>query len=146
MPIDTPTLEQQKNYLWEHFKFNADQRLKAFHFYVLLSVFADGGVYAIVEKGREHAWHLPLGLFLMLLALVFYALDRRSRELLQLSENGLRLYESHLPPVARLFEMDSGKSTKLIRYTNAFLVLYVAQFLFGMAVVGVAARRLLCHT
>lgn len=27
-------------YLWDHFKFNAEQRLKGFNFFVLLSIFA----------------------------------------------------------------------------------------------------------
>lgn len=33
-------------YLWEHWKFNAEQRLKAFNFYVALSIFANGMVFA----------------------------------------------------------------------------------------------------
>jgi hypothetical protein len=38
------------DYLWEHWKFNADQRIKAFNFFVVFSVFANGGVFAAVEK------------------------------------------------------------------------------------------------
>lgn len=37
-------------FIWEHFKFNADQRLKSFNFFVLLSIFADGGVFTALEK------------------------------------------------------------------------------------------------
>lgn len=30
-------------YVWEHWKFNADQRIKAFNFFVVFAIFADGG-------------------------------------------------------------------------------------------------------
>lgn len=33
-------------YLWDHWKINADQRIKAFNFFVVFSVFADGGVFS----------------------------------------------------------------------------------------------------
>ena len=31
-----------EDFVWDHFKFNAEQRLKAFNFFVILSIFADG--------------------------------------------------------------------------------------------------------
>jgi hypothetical protein len=42
--------DDQKDYLCEHFKFNAEQRLKAFNFYVLFTIFTDGGFFAAIEK------------------------------------------------------------------------------------------------
>ena len=36
----------EKDYLWAHFVFNAEQRLKAFNFFAIFSVFANGGVFA----------------------------------------------------------------------------------------------------
>ena len=46
--------EAEKEYLWEHFKFNADQRLKAFNFFVVFAVFADAGVFAALDR-KGHA-------------------------------------------------------------------------------------------
>lgn len=36
-------------YPWDHWKFNADQRIKAFNFFVVFSVFADGGVFTAIR-------------------------------------------------------------------------------------------------
>ncbi len=36
--------------IWDHFKFNADQRLKAFNFFLVLSMFANGGVITALDK------------------------------------------------------------------------------------------------
>ena len=38
-------------FIWEHFKLNAEQRLKGFNLFVVLSIFADGGVFTAIERG-----------------------------------------------------------------------------------------------
>jgi hypothetical protein len=61
-----------RDLVWEHFKFNAEQRLRSFNFFVLLSIFADGGVFTALEKGfnpklvffsaySQHYWRLCSG-------------------------------------------------------------------------------------
>lgn len=79
----------EHQYLWDHFKFNAEQRLKAFHFFVLLSIFADGGVFAALEKQFASGLLILLGTFILLLSFAFLLIDTRSTQLLKLTESGL---------------------------------------------------------
>ena len=56
-----------KDLVWDHFKFNAEQRLRGFNFFVLLSIFADGGVFLIglitaavwTVSGLWSSWRAP---------------------------------------------------------------------------------------
>jgi hypothetical protein len=126
--------QQEKDYLWDHFKFNAEQRLKAFNFFVVFSVFADGGVFAAVEKQADPAVFILVGGFICLLATTFFLIDWRSQELLRLGVPGLKDYEKRFPKHSRLFALDALHRGNFVRYTVAFRMLFVAQFLFGCAV------------
>ena len=127
---------EEKNYLWQHFVFNAEQRLKAFNFFVVFSVFANGGVFAAVEKDSHGAVFVLIGAFVVAMSIVFWVIDARSQGLLQLAVPGLKDYESRFPEQSRLFERDAGRKHQFIRYTNAFRVLFSMQLLFGLGVIA----------
>ena len=40
-----------REFVWAHFKLNAEQRLRGFNFFVVLAMFADGGVLAALQQG-----------------------------------------------------------------------------------------------
>ena len=132
----------ERDYLWEHFKFNADQRLRAFNFFVVFSVFADGGVFAAFDKSAHGAVFLLMGSFVALLALTFFLIDRRSQDLLRLSVPGLKAYEQRFPRHSRLFALEQARSPKLVRYTVAFWILFAAQFAFGVGIGFYGAKLL----
>ena len=121
-------------YLWDHFKFNAEQRLKGFNFFVLLSIFADGGVFTALEKGLSPGLLTLLGFFIIILSTVFWLVDTRSQQLLRLAIPGLKEFESSFKPHSRLFELDAGSQGTVIRYTFAFRALLLCQLLFGLGV------------
>ncbi len=128
-------------YLWEHWKFNAEQRLKAFNFYVALSIFANGMIFAALEKANHPAVLVLLGGFVCLLAVVFAVVDARSRHLLHLTKVGLKALEAGLPEHARLFLLDDQRRWRAVRYTVAFNLLVVAQLIFGLMVAGYGVSR-----
>lgn len=132
-------------YLWDHFKFNADQRLKVFNFFVLLSIFAGGGVFTALEKNVSPGLLTLLGFFIITLSAVFFIIDTRSQQLLNLAIPGLKDFESGLRPNGRLFIIDSTNKSKIIRYTIAFRSLFVFQFLFGVGVAFYGLHRWFCH-
>ena len=123
-----------KDYLWNHFAFNAEQRLKAFNFFVILAVFADGGYAAAIEKTLPAFLLILLGLFIFATAGVFLLIDIRSRSLLDLAIPGLREYETSLPENARIFTIDKETKSAVARYTIAFRALILLQLLFGAGV------------
>ena len=123
---------ESRDLVWEHFKFNADQRLKAFNFFVLLSIFADGGVFTAIEQGLDSKLLLLLGLFTALLAVVFWLIDGRSRQLILITLPALKEIESEFPESWRLFALDAAKQGSIVRYTVAIRILLVAQLCFGI--------------
>jgi hypothetical protein len=69
---------QEYEYLWRHFAFNAEQRLKAFNFFVVFSVFANGGVFTALQKDADPLVLILIGGFVCALAAVFWIIDARS--------------------------------------------------------------------
>ena len=126
---------EERDYLWQHFAFNAEQRLKAFNFFVVFSVFANGGVFAAVEKSSHGAVFVLIGGFIVVLSLVFAVIDVRSQSLLKLAVPGLKEYEKRFAADSHLFARDSERHAGIVRYTVAFRVLFALQFAFGTGTV-----------
>jgi hypothetical protein len=124
----------ESQFVWDHFKFNAEQRLKGFNFFVLLSMFADGGVFAALERQLNPVLLTILGIFTLILAIVFWLVDTRSRELLNLTIPALMQFETEFSEKSRLFSLDASQRGKVVRYTFAFRVLLVCQMAFGLGV------------
>ncbi|MFV8783390.1 hypothetical protein ACNKU7_13325 [Microbulbifer sp. SA54] len=133
----------EQQYLCEHYRFNAEQRLKGFNFFVVLSMFADGGVFTAVEKGFHPFILFLVGGFVVIVSAVFWLVDTRSRQLLSLSVPGLKALEQGFSAPARLFTLDSGSHGRIVRYTFAIRALILGQFLFGTGVVVYGLLRLL---
>src|SRR5699024_10572572 len=106
-----------QDFVWEHFKFNAEQRLKGVNFFVLLSIFTDGGVFTSIEKGIDPKLLALLGFFTALLAVSFWLADARSRQLLNLTIPALKEIETEFPESHRLFSIDAKRQGNFTRYT-----------------------------
>jgi hypothetical protein len=132
---------EERDYLWQHFAFNAEQRLRAFNFFVVFSVFANGGVFAAAEKGSHGVIFVLIGGFVAILATVFFVIDTRSQRLLQLAVPGLKEYEMRFAENSRLFARDSDRRGRVLRYTVAFRVLFVMQFVFGVGTIVYGAVK-----
>ena len=124
-----------REFVWAHFKLNAEQRLRAFNFFVVLAIFADGGVLAALERGFSPGVLMLLGAFTVLLAMVFWLVDARSRQLLQLTITALKEMESEFPASHQLFAHDALGQSRIISYTFAIRSLLLAQMGFGLGVV-----------
>lgn len=125
----------ESQFIWEHFKFNADQRLKSFNFFVLLSIFADGGVFTALQKSMAPQVLALMGAFICLLAIVFWLVDSRSQNLLKLAIPALKEIESLFSEKAQLFRIDALEQGKFVRNTFAIRTLLICQFLLGLGVI-----------
>lgn len=130
MPLSAET------YLWEHWKFNADQRLKAFNFYVVFAIFANGVAFTAFDKQAHPLVMILMGGFVSLLAVVFAMVDARSRHLLHMTKEGLMHFEQSLPLPCRPFQLDDMHRQRWLRYTVAFNLLFGMQLLFGVMLVA----------
>lgn len=135
---------EEGQFIWEHFKLNAEQRLKGFNFFVLLSIFADGGVFAAIEKGLNSYLLFILGIFIIVLAIVFLLVDTRSHRLLKLTIPALKKLESNFSEESQLFLIDEREQGKIARYTTAIRVLLGTQMLLGVGVVFFALSKIIC--
>jgi hypothetical protein len=84
--------------MWRHFEFHARQRTTVFHFFILLTPLLFGGCFFLFKE-REVVGSIPaIGAALSgsVLALAFFLLDLRNRQLYQVSKRALALLESQL--------------------------------------------------
>ena len=124
-----------REFVWAHFKLNAEQHA-GFNFFVVLAIFADGGVLAALQQGFSPGLLILLGAFTVLLAQVFWLVDARSRQLLELTIVALKEMEADYPESYRLFAADALGQSRVISYTFAIRALLLAQMGFGLGVVG----------
>jgi len=75
-----------------------------------------------------------LGAFTVLLAQVFWLVDARSRQLLELTITALKEMEAEFPESHRLFAADALGQSRVISYTFAIRALLLAQMGFGLGV------------
>ncbi|WP_312976953.1 hypothetical protein [Stutzerimonas nitrititolerans] len=117
-----------REFVWAHFKLNAEQRLRGFNFFVVLL--------AALQRGFSPGLLILLGAFTVLLAQVFWLVDARSRQLLELTIAALKEMEIEFPESHRLFAADALGQSRVISYTFAIRSLLLAQMGFGFGVVG----------
>ena len=106
-----------ESYLWEHWRFNSEQRLKAFNFFVAFAIFVDGMAFTALDKHAHPLILLFMGGLASLLACVFAIADWRSRD-------------------CRPLMLDEISRHSWVRFTVAFNMLFALQCLFGMLVTG----------
>lgn len=135
---------EELDYLWNHFVFNAEQRLKAFNFFVVFAVFANGGLFTAVDKSPHPFVFVLIGGFVFILSVVFWVIDIRSRRLIQLAVPGLKEFEKRFAEHSRLFALDEPHTRTLFRFTTAFRTLFVIQSLVGVGAVTYGIMRWAC--
>jgi hypothetical protein len=104
-------LQRLRDHAWDYFALHADQRLKAFNFYLILATVIVGGVLGVLKDLNSRYSGCVLALSLPALSFLFWKLDRRTRELIRHGEAALIWWESqlqlmagnHCPHVASLF-------------------------------------------
>lgn len=113
-PIQEPTsitLTEFRDHAWDYFALHAEQRLKTFHFFVVLET---GLVGALLITARLSTGTLPtamvssIGLLIALLAFVFWKLDQRVKGMIKTSELALAAYERRAVATLRDEDLCSG--------------------------------------
>lgn len=121
--------------VWEHFKLNAEQRLKGFNFYISLSIFIIGGALTIWSNTPNNQVQIWAGASVAILAVIFFLIDNRSKQLLSLSTAALKELEADYPKSFRLFKNDDEQRSVFVKFTVAFRLLMGIQFIVGIVLV-----------
>jgi hypothetical protein len=116
-------MEQQarnetRDYAWKYFALHADQRLRAFNFYLVLVALVLGGLLAYLKDARSPAYAAPAGFLLAILSYIFWRLDGRSQEFIKHCESVLKAIEKdisgdQIPEGLRLFIGEETKTQQL---------------------------------
>jgi len=119
LPPTCPTVSTQldetfRDYAWNYFELHAEQRLKAFQFYISLSTAVIAGFLLLLRYGQAHKWVALLGLLLAFLSFVFWKLDIRTKGLVKNAEEALKFLDAQhaladigeLPHPLRIFARD----------------------------------------
>ena len=125
-----------RQYATKYFEIHAQQRIKAFQFFVTLSTAIGGGAVYSLENDNPIAL-LVLGVVMCFVSFVFRMLDVRTRTLVKNGEEALKYLDSlhdlpkvhNLPSPLSLFERDD----EIRRRNRNFNTCFSYRICFGMA-------------
>jgi hypothetical protein len=145
--------KEARTYAWGYFVLHADQRMKLFNFFLILSGLILGAFPAVrgMAPGAKAVALLPL--LLVLTAFIFWRLEKRTRRLVKNGEEALHFLDEQwpvqplpdgTPHYLRLFERDDhlmdalkkrwwAKRLVPISYADSFRVAYLMIGLVGAA-------------
>jgi hypothetical protein len=98
--MDQTHRTETREYVWRHWAFHADQRLRTFHFYILVVTVLVAGILAYIKDARYPAYAAPGGFLLAIASYVFWRLDCRNRVLIRHAEEILKAIEGGIPAEA----------------------------------------------
>jgi hypothetical protein len=114
--MDDAQKNRLRTYAWSYFAYHADQRMKTFHFYLILVTAIVAGVVAAITKfDRENLRYLSgLWFLLTFVSVMFSWLEGRNRELVKNGEKALRhldqleghVREKNVPHALEIFALD----------------------------------------
>lgn len=86
-------INESRDYAWKYFSLHADQRLKTFHFYVIISSLLTGAILALSKNIDEPILVTPICYLITLFSFVFWRLDARNKFLIKHAEDALKKLE-----------------------------------------------------
>jgi hypothetical protein len=143
---DDPKIQAQdaaRDYAWKHFDVHAKQRIEVFKCYLTLVTITFAG-YGIAFQNQYYGLGIGLAFFSIVIAILFYHLDCRTRDLVKISEQYLLEEERRLSQVLasekirlmaesdRLSELSSkfGRKKSYTRIFKEFFVINVGFAIF----------------
>ena len=89
---DNSKYEKLKNYAWNYFQYHGTQRLTTFHYYILISSLIASGYFLAIKSFPILG--IALGILLVLFSFIFWNLDYRNRQNINISISALEYIES----------------------------------------------------
>jgi hypothetical protein len=91
---DDDQLTALRDHAWDYFELHAEQRLKTFHFYILLETGLIAAMLLAARVGLPDVRVLAIiGLTMVFFSYVFWKLDFRTKGMIKVAEEALRLFE-----------------------------------------------------
>jgi hypothetical protein len=131
-------VKEQLDHALKNFHFLADQRLKAFHFYILLLTASVAGTFSAHQADKlSFMWQLAIGALHLIIPLIFMLLEQRNVVLVDTAASSLCEIEKHsgLPKYLQVFTADRQNKRRLawlISFRMAINLAHISQILFGV--------------
>ncbi|MFA6191716.1 MAG: hypothetical protein WC665_05120 [Sulfurimonas sp.] len=102
-------VNEDRNYAWQYFTTHAEQRLKTFHFFIIIMTLLIGTIFTLIKL--ENTFLIILMAALMsFFSFIFWKLDQRNRELINHAQCALKKIEKKSN--IKLFLEESEKTEK----------------------------------
>ena len=126
--------QRLRDYAWKYFALHAEQRMKTFHFYILLSSALVVGFINGIKDSKNYLLFSVLGLLLTLVSFLFKKLDQRNKELIRNGEQALKFLDEQEklsdnngePSILKIFAHDDLKmKEKLDKFSYSSFLKYI---------------------
>ncbi len=127
---DEKRLVEFREYLWKYFSMHADQRLKTFNFYLLISALLFGAYGTLFKNASGSIIICFFPSLITFTSFVFWKLDQRTKSMIKYSENALKLIDKELcqdfigiisPDMLNIFKYEDNQTEKNNKDTYCFL-------------------------
>ncbi|MDE7176873.1 MAG: hypothetical protein K2O59_03585 [Lachnospiraceae bacterium] len=134
--------------LWDYFAVHANQRIQILNFYIVLETFFITGLLTLFQlDGNLTAFRLILSASIIFFSFVFYALDKRTKEMIKFSEDALKTieqkYASEYGSGIMIFSKEQEKTLferrwswfakKFLSYSKLFKLIYLFFTIIGIS-------------
>lgn len=121
---------------WNYFELLSNQRMQMMNFYITIEVVLIGAWFAIINTGNCETWIKYACLFgIMLIAILFFALDRRTRYMIHCCEESIKkmeqlYFEGNNRSKFLFHSIDSKKS--FFTYSKIFGFMHIIVLIIGI--------------
>ncbi len=113
------SLSTDRDYAWKYFNLHAEQRLKTFHFYIIIITLLFGAIFTLA-KIKLNSYILPMGGLITFFSFIFWKLDERNKELIHNAESCLKKLEKKSQ--IKLFNNDENQTSIKRNMTQNFFI------------------------
>jgi hypothetical protein len=147
-PLDPHLREELRKHAWEYFKLHAEQRIRVFNFYVLLTVAMVAGLLTVLKEAPAMPYIASaVCVLIAFFSVIFLLLDGRTRSLIENAERTLLVLEEDArlpdgpdgaPHPGRIFTRAAYETRRASEhnlvwtYTLCFRVVFIAMALLGV--------------
>jgi len=139
--------QRLRDYARGYFALHAEQRMKTFNFYIILSTALISAFCIVLTRVDDRVFLIAIGFLLSLTSLLFWRLDCRNRQLVRNGENALKSLddlENYLenknrkPHTLKIFAYDdwiqSQQKCILISYSQIFASIFSIFGILGISI------------
>ena len=144
--MEKENLIKYREYLWNYFSLHADQRLRTFNFYLVVSTLIVGAFVNIINSNNEQKIVFILPYLLTFISFVFWKLDLRTKYMIKNAEDAIKYIDDEIitqkgeiPKILNIFRYDEFSSRSLRRgfikgcfsYSKSFNLIFISFGIMG---------------